>query len=152
MIDQIAELWQAGRTQSEIAREIAATPSTVSGLIARARARGDNRFEARPPALRPKPKTARWSRAVGSRTAKSRPAGRVMAETAPKPQRASPEPVPFALLWYGQCKWPTNDAPPGRIDLLLFCGKAIVPGVPYCESHARIARPSEASGRARSVK
>jgi hypothetical protein len=46
--DQLAELWAAGATLSDIGRKLGGSRSLVAGRIARARARGDLRFGLRP--------------------------------------------------------------------------------------------------------
>ncbi len=46
--DQLAELWAAGATMSDIGLKLGGSRSLVAGRIARARARGDLRFALRP--------------------------------------------------------------------------------------------------------
>ena len=46
--DQLAELWAAGATLSDIGLKLGGSRSLVAGRIARARARGDLRFALRP--------------------------------------------------------------------------------------------------------
>ncbi|HZZ25402.1 MAG TPA: hypothetical protein VFE60_23895 [Roseiarcus sp.] len=59
--DQLAELWAAGATLSDIGRKLGGSRSLVAGRIARARARGDLRFVLRLPTPKkeraPKPLT-----------------------------------------------------------------------------------------------
>ena len=54
--DQLAELWAAGATLSDIGLKLGGSRSLVAGRIARARARGDLQFALRPPT--PKKKRA----------------------------------------------------------------------------------------------
>ena len=47
----------------------------------------------------------------------------------------------------GDCRWPIGDPIHGPVEFH-FCGGPAVKGLPYCDSHARVAyRPSEAKAR-----
>ena len=47
--DQLAELWAAGETLTQIGRQVGASRGAVAGRLSRARKAGDSRFSARPP-------------------------------------------------------------------------------------------------------
>jgi GcrA cell cycle regulator len=136
MIDAIADLWARGEPTSEIAASLRITRNRVAGLIHRARGRGDERFPKRPPAMRPpKPESG-----TQVRKRRVKPAGEAVGNRKP-PSPALP--VKFEDLGYGRCRWALNDAPPGQMNNLLeFCGRPAADG-PYCEIHARLARPRE---------
>jgi hypothetical protein len=142
-IDRIAELWSEARALSEIGAELGVSRSTIAGKIARARRRGDDRFGARSPSPGPKPRPR----------LKPRPKVREVRPGAPGVgnRRALP-PVPplaavsLAALLPGQCKWPVNDRPPGRMIEIEFCARPAAPGSPYCEEHTRRTRPRATGG------
>ena len=119
--DQLAELWAAGATLSDIGLKLGGSRSLVAGRIARARARGDLRF-----ALRPK--TPKRERALKPLIVK--PVGpAVFVERKGKP---------LVALKPGQCHYPLND--PERGGEFLFCAEPIAKsGANYCSRHTEIA-------------
>lgn len=79
------------------------------------------------------------------------------ADLPPTPAPAPPDPVPLHVppefdepmvdappnsllaLGYRSCKWPTNDPPLGRGDLMRFCCAETEDGATYCPTHAALA-------------
>jgi hypothetical protein len=124
-LDRIAELWRAGKTQTEIADEVSATASVVAGLVGRARRRGDLRFGPRP--------------APPPRVREIRPGAPGVGNRRPLPSVAPPAAVSLLALGYGMCRWPTNDALPGQMaERLEFCGRPVeAPNASYCLEHAQ---------------
>ena len=93
VLDQIAALW-LGQSQRQIARKLSLNAGTVSGLIMRARRRGDARFPARPdptPRVKPPP-----------RPRPLKPRDETAGNVRP------PKPIPFLLLRPGMCKFPLS--------------------------------------------
>ena len=120
--NQLAELWAAGATLSDIGLKLGGSRSVVAGRIARARARGDLRF-----ALRPKtPKRERAPKPLIAKPAVVKPVGpSAFVERKGKP---------LAALKPGRCHYPLNDAERG--GEFLFCGEPIVKsGANYCSRH-----------------
>jgi hypothetical protein len=119
--DQLAELWAAGATLSDIGLKLGGSRSVVAGRIARARARGDLRFALRPTT----PKRER-----GPKLRIVKPVGpAAFVERKGKPR---------AALKPGQCHYPLND--PERGGEFLFCAEPIAkPGANYCSRHNEIA-------------
>ena len=119
--DQLAELWAAGATLSDIGLKLGGSRSLIAGRIARARARGDLRF-----ALRPR--TPKKDRAPKLLIVK--PVGpAAFVERKGKP---------LVALKRGQCHYPIND--PERGGEFLFCAKPIAKsGANYCSRHTEIA-------------
>jgi len=131
--DQLAELWAAGATLSDIGLKLGGSRSVVAGRIARARARGDLRFSPRSPG----PKKAREQK-MKARIVK--PPGLFVGarrrESAP--QLAAAKPSTLVDLRPGQCHYPVND--PERGGEFLFCAAPVArPGANYCRHHAEIA-------------
>ena len=128
--DQLAELWAAGATLSDIGLKLGGSRSLVAGRIARARARGDLQF-----ALRPKtPKKER-----GPKLLIVKPVGpAAFVERKGKP---------LVALKPGQCHYPLND--PERGGEFLFCAEPIAKsGANYCSRHTEIAVRVSASASA----
>ena len=126
--DQLAELWAAGATLSDIGLKLGGSRSLVAGRIARARARGDLRFALRPP----RPKRERGP----SKLLIVKPVGpAAFVERKGKP---------LAALKPGQCHYPLND--PERGSEFLFCADPIAKsGANYCSRHTEIAVRASAS-------
>ena len=119
--DQLAELWAAGATLSDIGLKLGGSRSLIAGRIARARARGDLRFALRPTT----PKKER-----GPKLLIVKPVGpAAFVERKGKP---------LAALKPGQCHYPLND--PERGGEFHFCGEPIAKsGANYCSRHTEIA-------------
>jgi hypothetical protein len=124
--DQLAELWAAGATLSEIGLKLGGSRSLVAGRIARARARRDLRFALRPAT----PKKERGPKLLIVKPAVAKPVGpAAFAERKGKP---------LVTLKPGQCRYPLND--PERGGKFLFCGEPIAKsGANYCSRHTEIA-------------
>ena len=130
--DQLAELWAAGATLSDIGFKLGGSRSLVAGRIARARARGDLRF-----ALRPRtPKKERAPKELIVKPAVVKPVGpAAFVERKGKP---------LVALKPGQCHYPLND--PERGGEFLFCAEPIAKsGANYCSRHTEIAVRASAS-------
>ena len=124
--DQLAELWAAGATLSDIGLKLGGSRSLVAGRIARARARGDLRFALRPPT----PKKERAPKPLIVEPAVVRPVGPV-AFVERKGKR-------LVALKRGQCHYPLND--PERGGEFLFCAEPTAKsGANYCSRHTEIA-------------
>jgi GcrA cell cycle regulator len=132
--DQLAKLWAAGQTLSEIEQSTGLTRGVAIGHIYRARKAGDPRFQPRPP--RSPPPKAR----------KLKPADEVVGNRKPPPPpvppRSPPEPRVLVDLGWRDCRWATGAAPDGRH---LFCGAPQTPGRPYCERHCGAVRSESTS-------
>ena len=124
--DQLAELWAAGATLSDIGLKLGGSRSLVAGRIARARARGDLRFALRPPT----PKKERVPKLLIVKPAVVKPVGpAAFVERKGKP---------LVALKPGQCHYPLND--PERGGEFLFCAEPIAKsGANYCSRHTEIA-------------
>jgi hypothetical protein len=124
--DQLAELWAAGATLSDIGLKLGGSRSFIAGRIARARARGDLRFALRPPT----PKKERAPKPLIVKPAVVKPVG-----TAAFVERKG---KPLVALKPGQCHYPLND--PERGGEFLFCAEPIAKsGANYCSRHAKVA-------------
>ena len=135
LLDAIAARW-LDLSQREIAAKLGIAAGTVSGLVMRARRRGDRRFPSRPNPGRISFEPRRTKSKAKVR--KVKPAAIVESEP-----EAEPLPVPFARLRAGQCKYVVNATKP-----FLFCAKP-APHGNYCASHATQTRVSgSASPRA----
>jgi hypothetical protein len=124
--DQLAVLWAAGATLSDIGLKLGGSRSLIAGRIARARARGDLRFVLRPRA----PKKDRAPKLLIVKPAVLNPVG-----TAAFVERKG---KPLVALKRGQCHYPIND--PERGGEFHFCGEPIAKsGANYCSRHTEIA-------------
>ena len=123
--DQLAELWAAGATLSDVGLKLGGSRSLVAGRIAKARARGDLRFALRPPT----PKKKRAPKPLIVKPAVVKPVGpAAFVERKGKP---------LAALKPGQCRYPLND--PERGGEFLFCAEPIAKsGANYCSRHTEI--------------
>jgi hypothetical protein len=126
--DQLAKLWAAGQTLSEIEQATGLNRGVVAGRIHRARRHGDPRFQPRPPPVKacvlkpvdkPPPPRSRFTSA-----GKTPPEPRLLVDLGPK-----------------DCKWPVGEAADGRH---LFCGLPAL-RAPYCERHCRAVRSESTS-------
>ena len=132
--DQLAELWAAGATMSDIGLKLGGSRSLVAGRIARARARGDLRFALRPPT----PKKERAPERQIVKPAVVKPVG-----AAAFVERKG---KPLVTLKPGQCHYPLND--PERGGKFLFCGEPIAKsGANYCSRHTAISVRVSVSGQ-----
>lgn len=122
--DQLAQMWAAGATLSEIERSTGVTRGAAIGRICRARKAGDPRFQLRPPKPKP-PAKARVLKPIGEAVGNSR---------ASPPPPAPLEPRLLVDLDWRDCRWPVGRDADGRHT---FCGQPQVPGRPYCARHCR---------------
>lgn len=148
-VQKLVELWQAGRSASEVSRAFGeiVSRSAVIGKIHRlgiqrgAKTRHSPR-RGNPKAPRtPGPKTfiARSLASPGAVWTRGRfPAQITVDVDIPTP--VVDEPAPLAqrktveTLTNACCRWPVGD--PGTAEFH-FCGATRIPGLPYCEPHAR---------------
>ena len=125
--DQLAELWAAGASLTDIGVKLGEFRSGIAGRIARARARGDSRFAPRPVAPRKVRVIKPPGESVGNRHRQ------VAAEPAPRP-------VTLVELRPGRCKFPVSDPPLGHGSGMLFCAAPVTQlSANYCSRHAEIA-------------
>jgi hypothetical protein len=123
LADQLAELWAAGATFTDMGLKLGESRNVIAGRIDRARKSGDPRFQ---PRSKPEPM-------VAAEPIVARPA--VAAPPAPKNLLLVDTP------WNG-CRWPTGNAPDGRH---LFCVQPQAPGRPYCAEHCGAVSPLPSS-------
>jgi hypothetical protein len=161
--DQLAELWAAGATFTDMGLKLGVSRSIVAGRIDRARKSGDPRFAPRPRS----PGQTRAERLELDRVRKSRrraglppPAARprvdvvpvvakpvvtpsVVKELSPRPALEPATPVMLTELLPGCCKFAMNNPPPGRAVEMLFCAEPVEkPGGNWCAQHAAVVRGS----------
>ena len=134
-IEELKCLFDAGRTCSQIAREIGVTRNAVIGKLSRlglTRPRGDNGIQRQPRsrdgALQRQVRILRVLRAQMEAVAPEEPIGDQC--------RCS-----LFDLSPQTCRWPIGR--PGA-DGFGFCGNAPVEGLPYCAGHSRLAYRSAA--------
>jgi GcrA cell cycle regulator len=134
-IEELKYLFDAGRTCSQIAREIGVTRNAVIGKLSRlglSRPRGNNGIPRAPRprdgALQRQVRILRVLRAQMEAVAPEEPSG--------DQQRCS-----LFDLSPQTCRWPIGR--PGAVDFG-FCGNAPVEGLPYCAGHSRLAYRSAA--------
>jgi hypothetical protein len=123
--DQLAEMWAAGATFTDIGLKLGESRGVIAGRIDRARRAGDVRFQPRPP----KPKAAPKVRQV-------KPVGNVRS-LHPPPSR----PRTIAYLEIDECRWPVGQTAAGRTT---FCGRKALQ-YPYCIDCAARARAAPAA-------
>ena len=161
MVETLRKMWAEGKTASQVSRALGGRVSrnAVVGKIHRmglcfTRSVGVNRVRgAGHPTARKKrkPKPAPRSAQLGN------PALRALYQPEAEPfVPAGPEIViPLAerktiqTLVECSCRWPIGD--PQQADFH-FCGKDKVPGLPYCEFHARRAYQPPQVGRSRAAR
>ena len=129
--DQLAELWAAGATLTEIGLQMGVSRSVVAGRLARARARRTD-----DPRLAPRPRPPKVMPAPRVRSVKP---GHEVIGNAPPP--VPPRPRLLVDLGPRDCRWAVGEAADGRH---LMCGRPQVAGRPYCATHA--VRTAGASG------
>lgn len=113
LLDEIAGLW-LGLSQRDIARKFDLKAGVISGIVMRARRRGDERFPSR---LNPAPKV---------RPARIRKLKQIAAAPVPSLGRIG-APVQFLLAVPGMCKFPLNSPRVrfGRVNHALLRGRAL---------------------------
>lgn len=116
-IAELARLWQAGHSASEIGKRLGVSKNAVVGKAHRLRLPG-----------RPSPiKREAAARAEPPRRRKPAAAAKPQVHRAP-PRARLEEPGGGP-----GCLWPIGD--PGDADFH-FCGELVTPGKPYCPEHA----------------
>jgi GcrA cell cycle regulator len=133
-IEELKFLFDAGRTCSQIAREIGVTRNAVIGKLSRlgfSRPRGDNGI---PRARRPRDSALRRHVRILRRLHAE------MEAVAPEEPISDQQRCSLFELSQQTCRWPIGR--PGA-DGFGFCGNAPVNGFPYCPGHSRMAyRPA----------
>ena len=131
-VSLLKKLWGEGKTAAEIASTLGGV--TRNAVIGKAhRLKLSNRMS--PIQTNKKPKA---------------PANTSTPPPAPKRTRTKSVDIPrgkgLSLLDLkpSQCRWPSGDP---RDDDFGFCGEAGVPGLPYCEEHAKIAYQAARNNR-----
>ena len=127
--DQLAQLWAAGATLSQIERSAGVSRGVAIGRIHRARKAGDVRFQPRSPNPKAPVKARRlkpFGETIGNRV-----------PPPPPPKPPEPRPVPFLALRPGRCSFPLNSPARGRLCLeMVCCGEPVVrSGASYCTRH-----------------
>jgi hypothetical protein len=134
MMDRMADMWAQGFSLSMVARDVGATRCSVAGKIARARLKGDLRFQPRTPGNQHTTPLAAKSvpEAVGE--------PRVVERGPLEPCR----PRRLVELRPGQCRFPVNA--PERGGEFLFCSAPVsVSRSGYCAVHAVLTRAGAGS-------
>ena len=153
LLDQIAEMWLDGMSQAQVAEALQLSRGIVSGLISRARVRGDDvRFLSRP--RPPRQPRARRLEADREHYRRQHPSAArrvaeiealVVKELPLRPAPAPSGPVSFAELQAGQCKFVVNDAE--RSSGFLFCAQPVEKfGANWCPEHAAKVRGGAGTG------
>jgi GcrA cell cycle regulator len=160
-VEQLKKLWAEGLSASQIASRLGGvTRNAVIGKVHRLGLSG-RATTSRMKSHRPRPRAA--AAAAAKRIAKGRfatvgnPALRALYEPHAEPFQPAVEELvipekerkTIQTLAECHCRWPIGD--PQMADFH-FCGKTKVPGLPYCEFHARRAfQPPQARRRERDV-
>jgi GcrA cell cycle regulator len=134
-IEELKCLFDAGRTCSQIAREIGVTRNAVIGKLSRlglSRPRGDNGIP-----RAPRPRDSALQRQVRI----LRMLRAEMEAVAPEEPISDGQRCSLFELGPQTCRWPIGR--PGADDFG-FCGNAPVNGFPYCPGHSRMAYRSTA--------
>ncbi len=157
-VELLKKLWGEGLSASQIAGRLGAvTRNAVIGKVHRLGLSG-RATTSRMKSHRPRARIANAKRAVKSRFAQiGNPALRALYQPDAEPYVPPAEEMVIPLaerktiqtLVECSCRWPIGD--PQMADFH-FCGKNKVPGLPYCEVHARRAfQPPQARRRDRDV-
>ncbi|MEM6780467.1 MAG: GcrA family cell cycle regulator [Pseudomonadota bacterium] len=130
-VDLLKQLWGEGKTAAEIAKALGegVTRNAVIGKAHRLK------LSSRVSPIQQNPK---------------KPKAEAPKAKKPQPVRKTDfkgKGIPLAQLEAGMCRWPNGDPKDENFN---FCGCPAVPGLPYCEEHAKIAYQS--SSRARTLK
>lgn len=128
----LKKLWGEGKTAAEIASELGGV--TRNAVIGKAhRLKLSNRVS--PIQQNKKPKAAAPPPAPSPRKAR-----KAMVDEAMKKGKG----LSLDELTGSQCRWPSGDP---QHDDFGFCGHRSVPGLPYCEDHARVAYQAASKSR-----
>jgi GcrA cell cycle regulator len=156
-VDALKKLWADGLSASQIAGRLGGvTRNAVIGKVHRLGLAGRATTSRMKSHRMPRVRTARAAKNLmrGQRPAVGNPAFRnLFGESEPYVPPAEEVVIPLNERKYIQtltescCRWPIGD--PQQPDFH-FCGKSKVPGLPYCEVHARRAfQPPQARRRER---
>lgn len=138
-VELLRKLWGEGKTAAEIARELGGV--TRNAVIGKAhRMKLSNRVSP----IQQNKKTARKS---SNDDKPARPAARRSKTPEEAFQPASGDGIKMAELRERSCRWPIGDP---KSEDFRFCGCKSAHGLPYCETHARIAY--QPAGRGRTMK
>ena len=122
-VELLTKLWGEGKTAAEIAKELGGV--TRNAVIGKAhRLKLSNRVS--PIQQNKKPLPVK----VQSHTP---PPERKVKKVAAQDNRQG---VPLTSLKANQCRWPIGDP---QDECFGFCGARVIPGLPYCSEHAKIA-------------
>ncbi|MCD8566726.1 MAG: GcrA family cell cycle regulator [Alphaproteobacteria bacterium] len=124
----LKKLWGEGKTAAEIASALGGI--TRNAVIGKAhRLKLSNRLSPIQPATK---KTVKQAANTSTPPAEKRPAKVQAPVQIPAGKR-----LPLSELNSRQCRWPEGD--PRDKESFGFCGHSIVPGLPYCAEHAKVA-------------
>jgi hypothetical protein len=134
VMDRIATLRRQGVGPRASARRLGTSAGVVSGLLARARRRTNERFKPTPP--RPRMQSEKMTAPVVKPivAAKPQPLPSLPSKVA---DAEVADALPLAKLQPGQCHWPVNA--PERGEVFLYCSAPVAkPRAVYCEAHMSV--------------
>jgi len=156
-VEVLKKLWSEGLSASQIAARLGGvTRNAVIGKVHRLGLSG-RATTSRMKSHRPRARMANAKRPMKPRTAFGNPAVRALYHPEAEPYVSPVEELVIPLaerktiqtLTECTCRWPIGD--PQMADFH-FCGKNKVPGLPYCEFHARRAfQPPQPRRREREI-
>jgi len=127
-VDILTKLWTEGRTAAEIAKTLGGV--TRNAVIGKAhRLKLSNRISP----IQQNKKSASVEVKVVKAKLEKKSAPKEPAVSKPSVQK---EGVALMDLGSNMCRWPSGDP---RDENFSFCGCATIPGLPYCEEHAKVA-------------
>jgi GcrA cell cycle regulator len=118
---KIIAKWKDGKTTSQIGADLGVTKSTISGILARLRAKGVDVGREKDERKCVKSKEARAAREEAIRNP-------------PPPPAPPPEVGRLTIMDLKKttCRWPYGDA---RKEGVTYCGSKVMKGCVYCEAH-----------------
>lgn len=120
----LKKLWGEGKTAAEIAKALGGV--TRNAVIGKAhRLKLSNRIS-----------PIQQNERREERALEVKKAPKVKAVIAPKPANTAFKGLKLIELRERMCRWPSGDP---KDEDFAFCGCQSVPGLPYCEDHAKIA-------------
>jgi GcrA cell cycle regulator len=136
--EQITALWKQGVSAALIGSRIGRTRCSVMGRLWRlsSNVSRPTRVQRRNVGTDSRKERQRRARELAAKSARPlSPLAKIMAEPfVPRFAPITPKHLPLdQLADIGECKYPCSDGPP-----FSFCGHPAVPGLPYCDPHARI--------------
>lgn len=141
-VSLLKKLWGEGHTAAEIAKELGGV--TRNAVIGKAhRLKLSNRVSPIQQNRTPANKNVARKKAPNEKVKVAPAAPRPVAKTLSRPAPVYKEPEVRAEDLYSlmdlqprMCRWPSGDP---KEDNFGFCGERVVPGLPYCECHAKVA-------------